>query len=57
MHKDPNEKKSIRRTKRKKVISISSISYTNIRMIKNKRRMKMMTMMMVNGKKKIIDNN
>jgi hypothetical protein len=52
MHKDPKEKNSRRRRKRKKVISSFSISYTNICMIKNKRRMKMMTMMMVNGRRK-----
>jgi hypothetical protein len=57
MHKHPKEKNSRRRRKRKIVIFSSTISYTKICMIKNKRRVKMMTMMMVNAKKKMIDNN
>lgn len=57
MHKHPKEKSSRRKRKRKIVIFSSTISYTNICMIKNKRRVKMMTMMMVNAKKKMIDNN
>jgi hypothetical protein len=48
----PKRKKLKRRKKGEKFICSSSISYTNIQVIKKKRRVKMMTMMMVMGRKK-----
>jgi ribosomal protein L34E len=50
----PKKKIQEEKEKEKRNISSCSISYTNIHIIKSKRRVKMM---MVNGKKKMIDNN